>query len=188
MNISDYTISFQGAGQQPIMAIGRFLRVRDAQSAIRVSFDGSAEIELEKGEQADLGSENVRCYISSEVGQVVKLRVSANRQDDNRPVTNVSAMATVVPSNNSADQPAVSVLTLGSARLAQANGLRKEIEISVASTEAGGVWVGGSTIGNARGSFIEPGMSKVYESAAEWWAYNPNASTVVVQVLELERI
>lgn len=193
MSFGDYSLTFSGAGERPIQAIGRFLRIREADSDVYIRYGSRSEIKRLKGEQIDFGdfyrkdlAEQI--VIRSLIAQTIELVVSDTPQDDNRQAVSLSTTTTLDSSNNTADAPAVSVAATSSAQLVTSNGNRIELEIAVSSDEIGGVWVGGSTIANQRGVLIEPGMSRVYSSDSEWWAYNPNASAVLVQVLELERL
>lgn len=193
MSFGDYSLTFSGAGERPIQAIGRFLRIREAQNAVYIRYGSRSEIKREKGEQIDFGDfyqKNAaeQIIIRSLIAQTIELVVSDTPQSDNRTAVSMTTTTTIDSSNNTVDQPAVTVPATSSVQLIAGNVARLELELSVSSDEAGGVWVGGSTIANARGSLIEAGTSRVYGSDAEWWAYNPNAVDIVVQVLELERI
>jgi hypothetical protein len=186
MNLTDYKLTFGGAGQQQIHARGRFIRIREATGDVYLSVNGAGEIKRTKGEQIDLGFDAQIVNVRSAVAQVVELTASPNKQDDNRNAVSVTTTTTVDPSNNINGVAAATCPSAGSVKLVSANGDRVRLIVKVPSDQPDGVWLAGAGSSANNGDFLEPGERLILGTTAELWAYGNGNGDVLVSVAEEE--
>jgi hypothetical protein len=187
MQLGDHNLVFAGAGQQTIMARGKYVRIREADSDVYLQFDGSAEIERQKGEQINVGSDNRRIIVRSAIAQTIKLTTSTFSQDDNRNSVSVNTTTTVDPSNNFEGVAVKNCLAAGSVQLVAGNANRVRLLIKIPTSESGGVWLAGAGESAGNGYFLEEGESVTLGTTAEIWAYGAGVD-VILSVLEEEII
>lgn len=190
MAIADSTLTFTGGELQEVQAIGRYLRIREATSAVYLTFNGGREIKRQKGEQIDLGNDfaNLRIGVRSIVAQTVEITSALNPQSDNRAVVNANVNTTIESGNDNAHLPKVTINANSSAQLAPANALRKSLRVSLLSSASGYVLLGKSGIAALQGGSLEEGMVDYIDTTGALFAYNPNSFPVDVYVMEINKI
>ena len=173
---------------------GRFVIVRQADGEIEISSPGSKiePVILENGDNHDLGSDLKGPF------EVVNMTSSNNTviMDVNaRPVVrgnsqnvSVNTTTTLENSNNNKALAEVSVGAGLTVQIAAANANRKELRVSIKSNQVGGVYLGGATAAAGVGGFLEEGVTDYIETEGALYAHNPNASAVIVNMMDLERL
>jgi len=173
---------------------GRYVIVRQADGEIEISSPGSKiePVIMENGDYHDLGSDLRGPF------EVVNMTTSNNTVviDVNaRPVVrgnsqnlSLNTTTTVENSNNNIALPEVSVGAGLKVQIAAANGNRKELRVSIKSDQVGGVYLGGNTAADGVGGYLEEGVTDYIETEGALYAYNPNTSAVVVNMMDLERL
>lgn len=188
MSISDHELTLAGGGVQEFQAVGRYIRIRKASSAVYLTIDGSREIKREQGEQVDTGKDSVRVRVRSVVAQTVEIVSSSNRQDDSRASINGTISAAIENGNDNNPIPRVNVPAGSSALLIAANVNRRALRVSLASDAVGFVTLGKSGVAAASGGLLEPGTTDYIETTGELRAFNNNASAVDVYIMEINKI
>lgn len=180
-----YKFSLAANVPQSVNVEGDFLHVLKATGEVLVRLDEGKQQELDKG--VGMRAYYSRVEVLSVTSQTVVLMLGFGHVTDARASVNATVNTTIAPANVNAELPEVSIPAGGSAKVADANANRKELRVSIKSTEPGGVYLGSSTVANNTGGWIEPGMVDYIATEGEVWAYNPGGSAVVVSALDLER-
>lgn len=185
----DFSLTFGGAGQREVKAVGRHLRVLDTPSAeVFISIDAGSELQRGAGQAINVPDGFSRFTVRSTVAQTVLVTVSDVPQDDSRSNVALSVSATVAGSTAATKKPVVSVPALGVLLLVAANPKRQSVRLAIAADAAGPVWYSDSaTQGANEGGLLEPGMIDYPASLSALYAYNPHATLAVdVSVLDVE--
>jgi len=185
MSIYDHSMTFGGTGSQSFQAVGRYLRIREADSDVYLTVDSGRELKRARGEQIDLGREGVKVVVRSLIAQTVVLIVSQNRQDDNRQAVDVAVSATVVGGNDNQHLPVVVIAAGASALIAAANSDRKTLRVSLPSSAAGFITIGKSGVAAATGGLLEPGITDYIDTQGALYGFNNNAVSVSVYSMEV---
>ena len=188
----DITEVFAGAGQRPILAGGRFVRVLAADaSGVTIIPDTGQPLLRFAGQDIDVGPGGFRrLQISVTVASTVKLVISDTRQADNQTSINATVSATVSPGGTFPTGGDVACPNAASTQLiaGNANELTVMVRSSAANTYAAGtVRVGGTGVGAASGIELNPGEVITISTTAPIAAYNGSGAAVTLQVLPVQK-
>lgn len=183
-NQRSVTLVLQANEPEYIRVSGDFVHVRDASAAVSVGMDGATPVSYVQGETVQSSYE--RLEFLSATTQTVTFIVGPGEFRGNAVTATISAAVDVQLSDTAVSTTAVSVPATSSAQILASNVDRKEARVSLLSTAANEVYVGGSGIGAGEGGPIEPGVTDYISTTAALHAYNPGASPVTVYVMELE--
>jgi hypothetical protein len=188
MKLADYTLTFGGAGQQPIHVQGQFVRIREASGDVYLQIDGASELKRKAGEAINLGAGNDsrRVMVRSIIAQTVEITTSSEKQSDDRATINATISTTLAGSNTINNPGDITASALVSAAIA-ANANRKVVKFSLPSTATNPVRLGNATVTAASGDILEPGSSVSYGDESAWYVIRTAAPDETVTVLELER-
>lgn len=180
-----YWVTLAANVPRKLNVAGDYFHVLEADDSVSLSFDGDKALPLARGIGGSVSYEEIE--LTSTTAQTVIVVLGFGTFADYRASVNATVNTTIEPANTNSQLPEVTVTAGGSAKLADANIDRKELRVSIKSTEAGGVYIGDATISNNEGGWLEPGMVDYIATQAETWAFNPGATDVIVSLLDLER-
>lgn len=180
-----YTFSLAAGVPQSVNVEGDYLHVLKATDEVLIRFDEGKQQELDRG--VGMRAYYSRVEVLSITAQTVTLMLGFGHVADARANVNATVNTTIEPANLNTELPEVSVPAGGSMKIADANADRKELRVSIKSTESGGVYLGSATVANNTGGWLEPGMVDYIATEGAVWAYNPGGTAVVVSALDLER-
>lgn len=183
--MQSYTLSLSAGVPQSINVKGDFFHVLQATDAVQIGFDEGKKLPVGQGVGARAYYDRVE--VLSATSQTVVLLLGFGYVNDARASVNATINTTIEPANLNTELPEVTVTAGNSAKIADANADRKELRVSIKSTEPGGVYLGSATVADNTGGWLEPGMVDYVATEGEVWAFNPGASDVVVSALDLER-
>jgi hypothetical protein len=180
-----YPVALSAGIPKTLAVPGDFFHIFAAADPLEIGFDEGKRDAVEKGVGARVYYERIELY--SATSQTVRVYLGFGYVTDSRASVNATINTTIAPANTNTQLAEVSVPAGGSAKIADANADRKELRVSIKSTETGGVYLGDATIANNEGGWLEAGMVDYIATQAETWAFNPGAAAVIVSALDLER-
>lgn len=119
--------------------------------------------------------------ITSASAQTIKIAVGYGELSDDATTGNVA----VAHATGLSELPDVVVAAAGTAQLAAANANRRTLIVGSIAANGGNARVGGATVGAARGSEIQPGLSFALDTEGAVHAHNPTAASLTFTLLEI---
>lgn len=188
----EYSLTFSGAGSQPVQATGRHLRITEAPSAaVFVALDDGTEIKRAAGQGLNLseGFGSGRITIRSTVAQTVRFVVADEEQPDNSANVSLSVTATVEPGNTIETSTDVSIAATSTAIVFAGDPDTRAVIVTSLETNTDVIRVGAAgAVGAARGHPLYPGDSVTLATDAEVRAYNTGAGAQSVAVLAVKKV
>ena len=172
---------------------GRHILMRAADSPVEIFVRGQESVTLERGEMHDLGR-----VVQNGYARIKNIGTGSNSIDievterpigkpsDNQVNANVTTSLEFANRNTPLNQ--VSIAAGATVVIAVANASRKELRVGVSSDQPNGVWLGDGTTTEGRGGYLEEGMVDYLSTEGVVYAHNPGDASVVVNILELERV
>lgn len=184
----DYRLSLIANQPQEINVGGNYWQIisQTASADITLEFDDKDRISRRSGTGGPSVYQRVRVQSTVDQVVVISLGYTGGMAPYDRSVATFGGtlnLSYAVPSATT-DVPDVSVPGTGTAALTANNANRRGVTIHNPSTSAGPVRIGGGSVGAARGHMLEPGADITIEGTQGVSAYNPNASPVVLSILD----
>ena len=183
------------AGNQSIKrpVSGRYLLMESAQGEICVSARGMDGVFLSAGKTYDLGtqlnSQELIIKNNSSGANSFILDINDNKlEKPNQTDLAVDVSAGIENGNDNQHLPAITIDSGQSAIVATANSSRKYLRVALASDAVGYVTLGKTGVNASGGGLLEPGMVDYMETEGALRVYNPQTSSVVVWVMEINRL
>lgn len=185
----DYAIPLVAGVPYSLNVAGNYWQVvsLSGNTAVTIEFDESQSISRPAGTGGPALYSTVRVTSSVSQTAVLSLGFAGGLAPYDRSVTSFAGatlnLSYAVPAV-SLDVPDVSVPATSVQALTSTNALRRSVTIHNPSTSAGPVRIGGASVGATRGHMLEPGADITVEGSQGLSAYNPNASAVVLSILD----
>jgi len=192
------------------VSAGQWLVIREAENYIdlltntqeRVRLDAGDVIKIDDLTEVELVNPHAveitftmqvsRRQISVAASQITKISQSVAVSKIQDAITVAKIQQSVPTKMEGADTltplSEVSIVSGETKLLAVANASRKELRLGIKSSEANGVYIGNASVGvETPGGYIEEGCIEYLNTEGEVYGYNAGNSSIVVNVLELER-
>ena len=185
----DYAYTFD-AGQTITATVrGNAFHIVTAESPVKLRFDNGKQATRWQGMGAAFETEYSDVEISSETAQTIIITLGYGEMWDSRASITGSIGVSIDYPNVITPKAEVSIGAGATVQVAGVDATRRALRIGVKSTEAGGVYFGDSATGaTTEGGYIEQGGADYVEITGAVSVYNPNASAVVVNLLELKKV
>ncbi|WP_269619943.1 hypothetical protein [Zhongshania sp. BJYM1] len=185
----DKIITFAGAGEQNVPAVGRYIRVLEADSDVYLGINNDTpDLKRRQGAEvsSDEGFRTIR--VKSLIAQTIRLGISSVPQSDDSQSFTVSATADITPANALANITEVTVPAGGTAQLIASDATRQAVRIAIPDDQPNGIYWAASGLAADEGGWLGVGMVEVAAVSAEITARNRGAADVVVSIVPLKVI
>ncbi len=188
-NFRTYELGLTANVEFPMRVAGNMYAVISNTGDFTIVFDESNRLVSQTaGMGGEFKDEYSDVMLLSTTTQTVTVILGFGSFKDARASVNATVNTTIQGGDTINNPGDVSVGTAATLLIA-ANANRKEVEISVPSSEAYGIRVGNASVTNASGSLIEPGMAKWYDNEAALYGVREASATsdITATVFESER-
>lgn len=186
MSMRDYKFTLAAGQERSLNVEGDWFHVLEADGTIKIRFDDGVQINRGQGQGGSRSYKRVN--VQSSTAQTVTLSLGYGVETDARATVDATINTTIAPSNTINPKAEVTIGAGATVLLINANVNRKELRIGVKSSEANGVYIGDNTVGAAApGGYVEEGAIEYIATESAVYGYNAGATSIVVNVLELER-
>lgn len=187
--LRDYKLFLDGTAPQKIPQIGTHFHIQQATNDVVLNFDQNNKMIRQQGQGADIPEGYNEVEIFSAVPQTVVITLGKGKSRDSRASATIANVNTTIEgANKNSHLPIVSCAAGVATLIAAANVSRKTLRLMLDSQQSGGLFLGGVGITAGNGGYIEQGMIDYMDTEGALYAFNPNAETVDISVLELERL
>ena len=169
---------------------GRWLVIRSAENYIFLKSDNKEAIRVQEGDRVNLSElRNVQFENPHDANNQLVYQLSPVEITNQAlpPVTFTGQMVEQ-PGNDNTHKPKVTIAAGQTALLCAANAARKEVRIALPSDAAGFINMGKLGVLADQGGLLEPGMVDYIATEGALYAHNPNADSVDVWVMEINRV
>jgi len=187
--MTDYPASLTAGATSTFNVQGNSFHVVTATSPIHISFDDSKEIQRHQGMGGTSTEPYYKVTVRSEVAQNITIALGSGSIFDSRANISATLNTTIAPANINEALGSITVNAGSAIKLVSANADRKELRIGIKSDNDEGLYFGDINIGvTKQGGFIEVGGVEYVTSEGAIYAYNPSASDVTVNLLDMRRV
>lgn len=188
LNFRTYTKALSAGEEIKIDVEGNGYAIIKSAGTITLTFDDNNRL---TDQAAGAGGTFPVAYstvrLQSAIAQTVVIVLGFGVYRDARADVNATINTTIAPSNKVTPIAEVTVPAANNVQLAPANAKRQELRVGIKSSQAGGVYIGDSTVAVGTGAYIEEGGVEFITTNAAIFAISP-AGNVVVNVLSLEAV
>lgn len=182
----DLEITFPSAGEQSLLAVGRFIRVLEADSDVYLGINNDTpDLKRRQGAEVSSAENFQRIRVKSLIAQTVRLTVSDASQADDSQSVSVTTTAEITPANQLVNTGEVTVPAGGSISLIGADATRVGVRLAIPDDQPGPIYWAATGLSATQGGWLGVGMVEIAAVTAEITARNRGASDVVVSVLPM---
>lgn len=180
------TRTVANGGEELINATGRQIVVVEATNTFLLSVDQEPFVELEKSFSLELADDtefkSVRIRNESGASNTIKLQIGFTNIRDGR--LGITGGISIAPADTLVTVADVSIATVTTALIVALNTDRRAVEVTNLSALVT-LRIGDSNAGATRGAELAPGETRLFETSAALYGYNPSGAAVTVGVMEL---
>jgi len=183
----DKVIVFDVAGERSVPAVGRYIRVLEADSDVYLGIENDTpDLKRRQGAEVSSPTEFKTIRIKSLIAQTIRLGISGVSQADDSQSVNVTATAELTPANALANVDEVTVPAGGSISLIGSDATRIGVRIAIPDDQPNGIYWAATGLTATQGGWLGVGMVEIAGVSAEITARNRGAADVVVSIVPLK--
>ncbi len=185
-NFRTYTVGLVAGVESTINVTGNMYAVIENTGEFTITFDESNALKKQTAGMGAVFAQYQEVRLLSPTTQSVTLVLGYGEFDDSRANVAATFNVTIEPSDTMSNPGDVSV-GVAATLLVAANADRKEVIISVPSTEPDPIRIGSASVTTTSGDIVEPGSKLILSTESAVYGIRTGSTDITATVLDLTR-